>query len=437
MFGASLPEHCAPSSTFLTHLSAIVHICVPTPLALLSTSLGCLSIASWLFAQLPQIFKNYQLKSTSGLSIYFLVEWLLGDTTNLLGALLTRQAAWQVVIAAYYVFVDLVLVLQFIWYTRLQSKPPNYEVMGSRQSSFGAASGTSSYRGERDMREDSSLVKVPHDERPSMSKQPTGYDGKAKSYANLPLHLSDGDSLPGKVAIHVPPLQRRRTVSGPYTVRRVQQYPPGIVTPKTILFVSLLCTLASAHPGLASTRSYSASGDASPSASETAGRVLSWLSTILYLGSRLPQLYKNHKRQSTSGLSAKLFIAAFFGNLFYSSSLLTNPFAWNDYPPYGGGGWAGTEGNNRKEWIERAVPFWLGAAGVLGLDGAVGVQFLMFGEHPEEEIVKDREGHWRRVTGWMRGWVPRVSRMSPNGIPRDEDERASLLSVRSDEYGAV
>jgi hypothetical protein len=85
----SLPPHCEPAGEFLTALSITFHTCIPSYLALISTLLGTCSIISWLFAQLPQIYKNYKLKSTSGLSVYFLTEWLLGDLTNLLGCLFT------------------------------------------------------------------------------------------------------------------------------------------------------------------------------------------------------------------------------------------------------------------------------------------------------------------------------------------------------------
>src|SRR4051812_28718470 len=95
-FAGGLPAHCAPTSSVLTDVSAYFGTCIPTPLAALSTLLGTLSIVSWLFAQMPQIFKNYQIKSTAGLSIFFLSEWLLGDLTNLLGALFLKQATWQI-----------------------------------------------------------------------------------------------------------------------------------------------------------------------------------------------------------------------------------------------------------------------------------------------------------------------------------------------------
>ena len=104
------------------------------------------------------------------------------------------------------------------------------------------------------------------------------------------------------------------------------------------------------------------------------------MSTFLYLGSRLPQLYMNQVRKSTAGLSPALFAAAFFGNLFYSTSLLTNPCAWYDYAPGEGSGWVDPQGSVRENWVLRAAPFFFGAAGVLLMDAAVGLQFWYFGD---------------------------------------------------------
>lgn len=47
-------------------------------------------------------------------------------------------------------------------------------------------------------------------------------------------------------------------------------------------------------------------------------QILGWLSAVLYVGSRLPQLIKNWKQQSTEGLSSGMFICAVFGNLFFA-----------------------------------------------------------------------------------------------------------------------
>jgi hypothetical protein len=170
---------------------------------------------------------------------------------------------------------------------------------------------------------------------------------------------------------------------------------------------------------------------------EQAGTILAWISTLLYLGSRLPQLIKNWQRKSTAGLSPHLFMAAFCGNLFYSSALLTNPNAWCDFDSYGGGGWVGVDGNDRAQWVLAALPFFLGAAGVLVMDASVGIQFLIYSDTEEKLIVveHDTDGgeagtppqwHWRRVSGWMRGWVPSITSdrgAETEALIRQEDAR--------------
>ena len=402
----SLPDHCAPQNEFLDRISSDFHTCVPTSLAFVSTLLGSLSILAWLFAQLPQIFKNYNLQSTAGLSIYFLVVWCLGDTTNLLGAILTKQAAWQVVVATYYVLVDVVLVSQYLWYT--------YYSKWTRR--IGPAI-DDNYNGEAGADGDVlDGVSVPSELSPIIST-----DTKDNVSRSTPVPFS---------SFRFPnPFGSPKEKSGadlPYTPRGL---PSGSATPspKTLVLVTLLCAVLSNASPLPLNEAIIRSDNRY--VVEVSGRILSWTSTVLYLGSRLPQLYKNHTLRSTVGLSPSLFIAAFFGNLFYSTSLLTNPLAWASYPPYGAHGWAGSQGSVRAEWVSLAAPFWLGAAGVLTLDATVGVQFLMFGEgaKPKKEIkIRDQrdKGHWRKVSGYMRGWWP-----GGLGIT---DERRTLLRLEED-----
>ena len=171
---------------------------------------------------------------------------------------------------------------------------------------------------------------------------------------------------------------------------------------------------------------------AAPTTLENVGTLLSWTSTVLYLGSRLPQLLKNWRRKSTAGLSPHLFMAAFCGNLLYSSAMLTNPNGWYDFGPYGGGGWAGADGSDRAKWVTAALPFFLGAAGVLGLDASVGIQFLLYGDDAGKVLlVEEGEGsqsRWLKVSGWMRGWVPSFSEERSNS-------REALIA-RGDQHGA-
>lgn len=47
-------------------------------------------------------------------------------------------------------------------------------------------------------------------------------------------------------------------------------------------------------------------------------QILGWLSAVLYIGSRVPQLIKNWRQQSTDGLSSGMFVCAVFGNFFFA-----------------------------------------------------------------------------------------------------------------------
>lgn len=426
-----LPDHCAPTNAFLAGVSSTFHTCIPTPLAFISTALGTLSIVSWLFAQVPQIIRNHSMKSTSGLSLWFLLEWCAGDTTNLLGAILTRQAGWQVIVAGYYVSVDVVLVWQWMWYThykpwredtqnptRLQGKRDDNEENGSLGHICHGVPARRDTSGSRST-EDSEM-------------QTGEYKRSTKS---TPTRVSNPHEIPS------PPTPREKATPPSSHRSLTRTHPPSFSphpSPKTLLFLSTLCALlANASP---LTPTALTTTTTTTNTAELTGRILSWTSTILYLGSRLPQLYKNHARRSTAGLSPTLFVAAFFGNLFYSSSLLANPCAWTDLPPYGGAGWVGRQGSRRREWVGLAAPFWLGAAGVLGLDATVGVQFWMFGEGRREGEVGKVEGgrgrsRWRKVSGWMRGWVPSVS--PRRGAGGEEERRLLRGGEEGGGYGAA
>ncbi len=372
---------------------------------------------------MPQIFKNYQLQSASGLSIYFLGEWLLGDLSNLVGAILTTQASWQVVLAGYYVSVDVVLVSQYFWYTHLKSSKKEVLLV---------------YDSGTDRRDDGSgevLIGVsPSDQSSSGSTHTEDRKPDTKAL-DTPAKPQD---------IQGPPRDDNSFSKEKYGLfERTSKRQVGTRTfgpsPRALLMVSMLCVVLTKASPL---HMQIEDGSSSISSSEFVGRILSWCSTVLYLGSRLPQIYKNAVRRSTAGLSPTLFIAAFFGNLFYSTSLLTNPLAWKSYPPHGLHGWVGSEGSDRTAWVVSATPFFLGAAGVLAMDATIGVQFLMFGEGDVKKSVltRDREGRgrWRRVSGWMRGWVPSPSPVAAERV--DEGDARRLLDgaeTRGGGYGAT
>jgi uncharacterized protein with PQ loop repeat len=89
------------------------------------------------------------------------------------------------------------------------------------------------------------------------------------------------------------------------------------------------------------------------------GCVLAWTCTTFYLVSRVPQIHKNYKRQSTQGLSLALFSFAASGNITYASSILVHP------------------GHTRQTFME-ALPYLSGSVGTLLLDLVIFGQFMYY-----------------------------------------------------------
>lgn len=424
-FEPSLPPHCEPTNDFLLRFSSTFHTCIPTPLAFVSNTLGILSIVAWLFAQLPQIYKNWSISSTSGLSILFLIEWCLGDLSNLLGALFTHQASWQITIGSYYVFVDVCLVAQWFWYEKLRH--------GRIVRTIWPKDG-----GGRDGWSDGGMQEVviegvpPCGDSGTSPSLQTDRRDKQKQSARAQNIFRTPNFGSASVVDHEKPSSSLSATPGGTTIHRVgPSSPMPSPSPRTILLIACLAAIVQATPMTKPLQPPSDIVEHKHTSLENVGTILSWMSTVLYLASRLPQLFKNWRRKSTAGLSPLLFAAAFCGNLFYSSALLSNPCAWNDFGRYGGGGWVGSRGSDRMHWIGAALPFFLGAAGVLGMDASVGVQFMLYDDGSSKVVVveegKDRRWRWRKVSGWMRGWIPSLSEGKGQ-------EREALLE-RSNEHG--
>jgi len=115
--------YCEPQEkdgyTYVQFLGTVMGICAWTPLEIFAVSLGLVNILCWLFAQAPQIYKNWKLKQTEALSPHFLVIWLTGDITNLIGCVLTQQLPVQLYTAIYFCFIDVIMVSQWVYYTKI------------------------------------------------------------------------------------------------------------------------------------------------------------------------------------------------------------------------------------------------------------------------------------------------------------------------------
>lgn len=58
--------------------------------------MGLVSLGLWILLAIPQIIENVKNKRADGISIYFLLLWLIGDICNLVGSLLSDATTWMV-----------------------------------------------------------------------------------------------------------------------------------------------------------------------------------------------------------------------------------------------------------------------------------------------------------------------------------------------------
>ncbi|XP_018530732.1 lysosomal amino acid transporter 1 homolog isoform X2 [Lates calcarifer] len=107
---------------------------------------------------------------------------------------------------------------------------------------------------------------------------------------------------------------------------------------------------------------------------EIIGFCIGSVSSVLYLCSRLPQIYTNFKRKSTEGVSYFLFALVILGNTTYGLSiLLKNP----------------DEDQGEKSYVIHHLPWLIGSLGTLCLDLIISIQFIMYRKTLEEEGSRD------------------------------------------------
>lgn len=113
--------------------------CVYTYRDLVGFGLGLVSILVWLTAQLPQFISNIANQSSEALSIWFLVEWFAGDTLSLMGCIIQgQQLPTTTMLAAYFVLVDVLMLIQYIYYGALQARRARQRAKAARRRQHGA-----------------------------------------------------------------------------------------------------------------------------------------------------------------------------------------------------------------------------------------------------------------------------------------------------------
>ncbi|KAF9394747.1 hypothetical protein CPC16_010397 [Podila verticillata] len=393
-----------------------------TPMNIVLSNLaGSASILCWFIVFTPQLWENYKRKSGESLSLTFLYIWLAGDIFNILGATMDNLLLTMRILAWYYTLADIGLIAQVHYYRRTSAK-----------ASFEAAIASGAHHNNNDDDKCSSTDILPTETTSLISHSKNNDDilQEASKAANNTSSIAivhptttrpDGYVSTGYGATSTDDNVFRRASEALSTMtstsgrerRRLLRNVLLVVLPilATGFFVWtyfdwLQCLSRGgeweedrdgshdAHCGRGRGRGrlsplpgheghrpdedieglyvniWSSKNPSSRPYDSIMPLVFGWGSAALYLGSRVPQIYKNWRLQSCEGLSMFMFLFSVMGNGLYVASIFLN--------------------STERSYLIRNMPYWLGSSGTLTFDFTIFIQFYLYRHNqPLTEALKD------------------------------------------------
>ncbi|CAG5135960.1 unnamed protein product [Candidula unifasciata] len=290
--------------------------CVSSPQEQASAYLGLISLAIWMMVSLPQVIKNFRnIDGLAGISVLLLLQWAGGDITNLTGAILTSQLKLQIYLASYFVLTDVVLMTQYCVFILRRNRKKKEERRAAA------------------------------DPTPRLILCLLGFavfsHGICSQVAPLPFleaSVLKSNNLRGE--------------------RPVLRSLLSIGEDK----MSLLYASEESDSNRLQTFDKVTLGTQGDTGSvfwhdkmSIAGYIIGIMSSVFYLGSRLAQIYKNRKLQSTQGLAVTTFMLAVIGNITYAAQILVRDVS--------------------TEFLLEKTPWLVGSLGIVGLDCTLLFQF--------------------------------------------------------------
>lgn len=317
--------------------------------ASISKILGILSLLVWLFAQIPQVLENHVNESVDGVSPTFLACWISGDVTNLVGCVLSHALPFQICLASYYCFIDVILTLQFWYYTHVYPRQRvHHNMLQSPNMMRPVNSRGNSHPPPRTNRFETST----HNSTRSTSRP----KGMLKTLSKCVLSGSLGKASAMKIEEKS---EESRFSSTSLSESHAQTLPASLE--KTKLLLAAVVSAVGLKVHWARTHYNSAS----------VGATCGWISLMFYLSSRAPQIWKNYHSKSTKGVSPFLFLFAMTGNTLYTVSIISDLYLLERYDQH--------LGDVLFEDVLRAqLPFIIGSAGTVLFDSILLVQFWMY-----------------------------------------------------------
>ncbi|BFZ61921.1 hypothetical protein YB2330_002999 [Saitoella coloradoensis] len=251
---------------------------------------GSISLACWLVVLLPQLYENYRLHSASGVSLTFILAWLIGDVLSLAGALTGGLLSTVVVLSAYFCVADGVLIAQVVYYNYLNK--------------------TSAGEGHAKTRRTSSMSVV------AGAQDHIVGGGGSGDRETAPLLRGRSTSTASKHSLRDQARVRRR--------KAILQNISAVII---VIAAGILGYLLTSH--------HSSSSPSTPKPTPSLlSSTLGYASALTYLLARIPQLLQNHRRRATDGLSILFFVFSMLGNVSFAASIMFGEEEWRGSAPW-------------------------------------------------------------------------------------------------------
>ncbi|KAL7712392.1 Uncharacterized protein QTN25_009939 [Entamoeba marina] len=261
------------------------HTCMYSPIDVISYICGLINIGFWILAQVPQIWKLYRTKKPESLSITFLVMWLGGDFTNLIGCIFTNQTQTQLLTSIYFVLMDVIMLWQYAWYLIICRKKYHSPYVDGNYNSI-----------------DSPTNKESEFE----ISTPNGNNFEVDSNTEQEIDIYDQNTS----GIDNEEIEESTIINHNST-----HFLP--------IFFLIIC-ISFAHHLINEKKEENGVPCDETETTLTVriiGDVSAWISGLLYFSGRVPQIIHNFRFKNVEGMSISLFIMSTIANVFYSLSI--------------------------------------------------------------------------------------------------------------------
>lgn len=280
----------------------------------LSGVFGSISLTCWLFVLVPQLVENYRNQSAEAVSLTFLIIWLFGDVTNLLGSLWANLVPTVVAIAIYFCMLDAVLLSQCLYYgIRARRREGKSWLKAARESMSGDPSAGTAEAVARVQRQQLERDDEISDEEQPLLKRTSSISARGNGSANVaPVSDVQNLSLAQRRSSMDTDMQRRRRSSAAHSNRLVQileeqdsasglrRWLVNTFSVFAIFCIGAVGWALAYQSGAWKPQPLHDDRDDEPLAK--GAQVLGYMSATLYLGARIPQIVKNWREQSCEGM---------------------------------------------------------------------------------------------------------------------------------------